>query len=129
MVSSISSASTIVAIMGGVERRGVWHVPEVLRVVTLMGGCELDFRQAQIPAGGAHVIVVAIMGGVKIIVPDSLAVQCNGVALMGGFEQRQTSISSLAEAGPVLTITGFALMGGVAVISRPRRKASRRARS
>ena len=51
-----------------------------------MGGATLDFREARLPEGEVEIRVGALMGGVEIIVPPTLAVESNGAAIMGGFE-------------------------------------------
>src|SRR3954470_15586318 len=44
------SSERAVAIMGGVERRGPWVVPEHFSVFCFMGGAELDLREATFSA-------------------------------------------------------------------------------
>jgi Domain of unknown function (DUF1707) len=58
-----------VAVMGGVERKGSWRVPHTLRVVCVMGGAEIDFREVDLPPGVTQVKIVCMMGGAEIIVP------------------------------------------------------------
>jgi hypothetical protein len=55
------------ALMGGASRKGVWTPPRRLNAVAVMGGVELDFRDAQLPAGETHVTAVALMGGIEIV--------------------------------------------------------------
>jgi hypothetical protein len=105
---------TILAIMGAAERRGAWRPAEHNFVLCLMGGADLDFREAQLAPGVTEVFVIACMGGCEIIVPPGLAVEVNGVGIMGGFGHRETGTQASPDA-PVLRINGFALMGGVDV--------------
>lgn len=111
----------VVAIMGGVERKGSWTPPENLYVVAVMGGTLLDFREAQLGPGVTTVNVLALMGGVEIVVPPGLRVESHGVGIMGGFGHA-TRRAEPAEDGPVLRITGAAIMGGVEIKERPTRK-------
>lgn len=103
------------AIMGGVTRRGPWTPARLTRIVALMGGAELDFREAEIGSGITEVSVAAIMGGVEIIVPPGLAVECNGIGIMGGFEHHASGARRPDDTTPLLRINGVALMGGVEV--------------
>jgi hypothetical protein len=107
-----------VAVMGGVERKGGWRVPEVLRVVCVMGGAEIDFREVELPPGVTEVKVVCMLGGAEIIVPPDLAVECDGVAIMGGFQQVDRAPSRSDPDAPLLRVTGFAFMGGFAISTR-----------
>jgi hypothetical protein len=104
----------ILAIMGGAERRGPWRPAEHNFVLCLMGGADLDFRDAQLPPGMTEVFVVACMGGCEVIVPPDLPVEVNGIGIMGGFGHREPA-SRPSPDMPLLRINGFALMGGVDV--------------
>jgi hypothetical protein len=108
----------VIAIMGGVERKGRWVVPEHVRVIAVMGGISLDFREALLAPGVTHVQVVALMGGVEIMVPPHVAVQCEGLAIMGGFEEVHRAPAVPDPDRPTLMITGFAMMGGVDIKTR-----------
>lgn len=107
-----------VAVMGGVERKGSWRVPHRLKVVCMMGGAEIDFREVALPPGVTEVKVICLMGGAEIIVPPDLAVECDGVAIMGGFEQLERAPVSADPDAPLLRVSGFAFMGGFTISTR-----------
>lgn len=111
---SVDRNQVVVAIMGGAERKGPWRPAENIHVVALMGGAELDFREARFGPGVTNLYVVAIMGGVEILVPPTLHVESNGLGIMGGFAHIARE-QHPASAGPVLRISGIALMGGVEI--------------
>ena len=110
----------VVAIMGGVERKGSWAPAPNVYVVSCMGGTLLDFRDARLVAGVTNVMVLALMGGVEIIVPPDLRVESNGIGIMGGFEQGGAHPPGPAD-GPVVRVSGAAIMGGVEIKVRPRK--------
>lgn len=107
-----------VAVMGGVERKGGWRVPHKLKVVCMMGGAEIDFREVALPPGVTEVKVYCLMGGAEIIVPPDLAVECDGIAIMGGFEQLERAPVSSDPDAPLLRVSGIALMGGFTISTR-----------
>jgi hypothetical protein len=112
----VADQQLVIAIMGGARRTGVWTPPRQLNVITVMGGAELDFREARFGPGVTEVNVFALMGGVEIIVPPNLHLEVNGLAIMGGFDQRAHTLGHPTDpSAPVLRIGGFALMGGVDV--------------
>jgi hypothetical protein len=88
----------------------------------------LDFREARLPPGETHVSVFILMGGVQIIVPPELAVETSGMAIMGGFEHLERAPAVADPERPVLRVTGFAMMGGVAVETRLAGESERDAR-
>ncbi|NJD20433.1 MAG: DUF1707 domain-containing protein [Gemmatimonadetes bacterium] len=116
----------VVAVMGGATRRGHWTPARTNYAFALMGGAELDFREAILPPGVTEVQVLTIMGGVDIIVPPGVNVESHGIGIMGGFD----SAADLAydPNAPTLRIAGLALMGGVDVTVRHPGESSREAR-
>jgi hypothetical protein len=124
----VKPKGTVFTAMGGVERRGSWMVPRRLNVMTVMGGATLDFREARLPEGDVEIRVGALMGGVEIIVPPTLAVESNGAAIMGGFEHVDRAPVTIEAGSTVLRISGFALMGGVSIETRLPGESSRQAR-
>ena len=111
----VSERQIVVGIMGGAEKKGVWTPAKQIYVVAMMGGVELDFRDARFGPGVTEVIVFAVMGGAEIVVPPGVHVDLNGVALMGGFGQTGSAPLPTDPDAPVLRIGGFCMMGGVEV--------------
>lgn len=124
----MAEREVLVGIMGGTERKGAWTPPRHTVAVAVMGGAGLDFREARLGAKEVRVTVVAIMGGVEILVPPGMRVEVAGSALMGAFEHRADGPPPVAGA-PVLRIDGLALMGGVEVKVRLPGESEREARS
>jgi hypothetical protein len=111
-------SDSVVAIFGGVERRGAWTLPQRLRVRAVMGGIVLDFREALLSPGPTEIHVTAMMGGVQILVPPGLSVEVSGTAIMGGFGHVERAPLQLDPDSPFLRVRGLAILGGVAVETR-----------
>ena len=108
-----NESSYAVAIMGGSRRQGRWAPARVTNTIAIMGGVELDFREALLPPGITEVKVYTVMGGVEIIVPPELAVESRGIGVLGGFDHAGNDPPHPEHSAPVLRISGVALMGGV----------------
>jgi hypothetical protein len=126
--ASVRDRGFQIAIMGGSERKGAWTPPRKLYTAAIMGGAGLDFREAMMPPGATEVNVVALMGGVEILVPPGLAVETHGFGLLGGFEALDQAGSETDPDAPRLVIKGLALMGGVEVTVRMPGESARDAR-
>jgi hypothetical protein len=107
----------LVAVMGGVDKRGQWQPAQKTYCYALMGGASFDFREAVMPPGETELTIIAVMGGAEIIVPPEMRVDCDGIAIMGGFDHAQQDRAFDPQA-PVLRINGFCLMGGVEITVR-----------
>jgi hypothetical protein len=69
---AVARTQTMVAVMGGAERKGQWTPPRHMNVVAVMGGGKLDFREAIFGESVTEVTIVVFMGGVEIIVPPGM---------------------------------------------------------
>ena len=101
------------ALMSGVVRRGKWTVPARMRAFACMGGIGLDLREATLTAPVTDIWVLAVMGGVEIIVPPNVRLESDGFAIMGGFEDQLKEPASGDPNVPLIRVHGLAIMGGV----------------
>jgi hypothetical protein len=116
--AEVPARAAILAVMGGSERTGSWIVPRQLKVFVLMGGAELDLREARFGPGVTEIEVIVVMGGVSIIVPPGVRVESMGTAFMGGFELKAGDATALSPANPIVRLSGLAIMGGVETETR-----------
>jgi hypothetical protein len=119
---------SIMSIFGGTTRRGSWTVPRQLRVVAVMGGAEVDFREADFGSGVHEVRVFALFGGITVIVPPDVRVEVDGTGVLGGFDDQTTSNVPAGATDPSLRIRGVALLGGIEVCERLPGESAREAR-
>jgi len=116
-----------VAIMGGLDRRGAWVVPAQMTVLAVMGGANLDMREAQFAAREVVLTVNAFMGGADIVVGPSTNVVMEGIGIMGGYAGPSSRVPlELDETSVTLRVRGVAIMGGVSVSRKPLPGQSRR---
>jgi predicted membrane protein len=81
-------------------------------LTAIMGGIELDLRQAATDDGEAVVDLFVMWGGVEIWVPPDWAVSNQVGLLMGGAEDKS---SGRQDARHRLIVRGFCLMGGIEI--------------
>jgi hypothetical protein len=112
------------AFWGGFGRKGTWTVGRKFTAFTLMGGGEIDLREARFEDRVTVIRCFAIMGGVQIVVPPELNVETRGIGLMGGFGEHGEGAGDPDPAAPRVIISGVAIMGGVGV-ERKRSKAEK----
>ncbi len=111
----VPQRQVMMAVMGGFEAKGTWVVPRQLKIFAMMGGGEIDLREARFGAGVTEIEIYAVMGGAGIIVPPGVRVEMMGSTFMGGFSMSGIDASVLDPAAPVLRVGGFCAMGGVEV--------------
>ncbi|HEX7154579.1 MAG TPA: DUF5668 domain-containing protein [Thermoanaerobaculia bacterium] len=108
-----SATVSVFAMMAGIKRKSVSHAFKGGDANAIMGGVELDLRDAQIADGEEAVIeAFAFWGGIEITVPHHWRVVGKVMPVMGGFEDNTVSGGGN---GPVLVIRGAAIMGAVEV--------------
>lgn len=117
-----------IAILGGTRRTGRWTPAKVNNTIAIMGGVELDFREAALSSGVTELKVYAMWGGVEVIVPPGMAVESHGIGILGGFEHTGDELQGHDPSAPVLRVSGVALMGGVDIKVRHPGESARDAR-
>lgn len=104
------------AIMGGQDRKGVWEVGPTHTAFTLMGGIDIDLREAVFATPEIVITANAVMGGIDVVVNAHTKVIVEGIGIMGDFSQARDRVEAeLDESSPVVRVKGVALMAGVTV--------------
>ena len=102
--------------MAGTSRKGLWEVGPTHTAVAIMGGVEMDLRQARFTTRETVIRAFGIWSGIDIYVNAYTRVIVDGVAIMGGFDQARDKVQpELGPDSPLVRVTGFALMAGVTV--------------
>jgi hypothetical protein len=104
-----------VSIFGGSDLgKRPWKPGKKLWAITVLGGTDIDFQQAQLEEAVTKVVCITLLGGTDIIVPPDLPVTVSGFSLLGG---RDVKLSEPGAAEPPsgksLHIQAFAILGGV----------------
>ena len=88
-----------------------------MTLVGVLGGREIDLREAEIDPDGVTINVIGLIGGTHVIVHDGVNVEVSGFSGFGG-----RRIDSRAEPGPsgarVVRLRVFGIVGGLKVESR-----------
>lgn len=107
-----NSTITAFAMLGGVNRGNNSKAFRGGELTAIMGGCEIDLRQAAID-GEARIEVFAMWGGIEIRVPENWTVVSGVNPVLGGFEDRTRPPQGAS--AHRLIVSGFVIMGGVEV--------------
>jgi hypothetical protein len=99
-----------VAVLAGIDRRVTSTAFRGGELTAVLGGGQIDMREA-VPAGGQAVIdVFAVMGGLEIKVPDSWVIEVRATPVLGAIRDTRPPASV---AGPRLIVRGMVFLGGV----------------
>lgn len=100
-----------IAVLGGFKRGSGSQDFRAGELTAILGGCEIDLRDASIQNGQAIINCFAFWGGIDIKVPEDWNVTVEALPIMGGFEDRTRH----PQGGSTkqLIIRGIAVMGGV----------------
>ena len=108
----------LIAIMGGSHRRGRFRAVGSINAIAIMGGDEIDLREAEIEGGELTLNLFAVMGGANIYLPDSVDLEVGGFSLMGGHEEVGSQRSPRPGA-PLVRIRLYNLMSGATIYRLP----------
>jgi hypothetical protein len=115
---NVPDRRSVVSVLGSATRKGEWTVPRELKVVSVLGETELDFREARLSEGTTRINAVAVLGEVRILVPPGLRVDLEGTGILGEFEDGDGDTRRVADDAPTLRVEGVAVLGEVKVTSR-----------
>ncbi|MCG2584214.1 LiaI-LiaF-like domain-containing protein [Massilia sp. TS11] len=99
------------AILGGFKRRILSQQFKGGELTAIMGGCDIDLRNASIESE-AVINVFAVCGGISLRIPPDWTLVMNGTPILGGFDEKTATPPNQSKR---LVIQGYAIMGGVEV--------------
>jgi len=113
--------SFVLGILGGGDRRGRWRVAERVTVINVLGGADLDLREATLAAPEVRITVVSILGGSDIIVPEGVHAELSSFAIFGADDLRLEGPEPPPGA-PVVHVRTVSIFGGTDVKTRRGRR-------
>jgi hypothetical protein len=106
----------LVAIYEGLDFTSAAPALRRVAVIAWYGGGTLDLRGATLDPAGAVMTVRAIFGGYRLVIPETWRVELRARGVFGGIgDGRKADL--VDPNGPLLTIEGFAIFGGVGIVS------------
>jgi hypothetical protein len=114
------------AIMGDCNERVVGRIERDLEALSVMGDVVLDLRGAQVPTGEVVLCATAVMGDVRVIVPDGVRVELSGYAVLGDRKVAVRKVSPGLHV-PVVRVRAQAVMGDIKVVDDEHHALVRRA--
>jgi cell wall-active antibiotic response 4TMS protein YvqF len=105
-----------VAILGGFKRRITSKKFKGGSVLSVMGGFQIDLRQAGMEGDTAIIEAMSFMGGGEIKIPDDWLVSMEGMSLFGAFvDETDQQTPAVGGTQKRLIMKGVSLMGGIVV--------------
>jgi hypothetical protein len=111
-VQSGSATMSGMAVLGAFTRGSNSKAFRGADLTAIMGGCEIDLRNAAIH-GEATIDVFALWGGIEIRVPDDWTIESRVMPLLGGVDDKTRPPQGVT--AHRLILRGFAIMGGVEI--------------
>lgn len=113
-MGKVDAASVVraVAVMSGVKRNNASPSFRGGDLTAVMGGCEIDLRQATITGGPAIMDVLAFWGGIELRVPERWMIDNKITPFLGGVDDRTRPTGEATER---LVIKGIVVMGGLEI--------------
>jgi Domain of unknown function (DUF1707)/Cell wall-active antibiotics response 4TMS YvqF len=108
----------MVAVLSGSNQRGRYRLAGTLNAVSILGGDQIDLRDAEISDGEVTVNAVSILGGPTIYLPDTVNVEVEGMSIIGGNSELGTR-SRPRPGAPLVRIRTYNLLGGSTIWRLP----------
>lgn len=105
----------VLAVMDGRELDSEADSLRTGSATSFRGGIDIDLTRATLDPGGAHVALKAIMGGIRLIVPDEWRVDVDLDVKGGDATIRTQDPAEAAEGAPRLFVEAYTRMGGILI--------------
>jgi hypothetical protein len=115
-----AESDKMIAIFGGVTRKGRWRVRKNTHALALFGGMDLDLRDAIFEAPVVEISGFWCFGGLDIKVPEGIEIQDQTAGIFGGTDVRD--VGDPSPGAPTLVIKGVSLFGGVSIKGPKKRR-------
>jgi len=115
-----AESDKMIAIFGGVTRKGRWRVRKNTHALALFGGMDLDLRDAIFEAPVVEISGFWCFGGLDMTVPEGIEIQEQTAGICGGTDVRD--VGDPAPGAPMLVIKGVSLFGGVSIKGPKKRR-------
>lgn len=112
------SPEFVLSIMSERRMRGNWLNGNSAISFTLMGSTTLDLREVALPPGPVQINAVAIMGEIRIIVPEWLPVRMSAFPFMGEAKIHDDVNQRADRSETWVQVSGLAFMGSIVVRTR-----------
>jgi DUF1707 SHOCT-like domain len=117
-------ARFLLGVLGAGDRRGRWRVAERVLVFNLLGGADLDLREATLAGPEVQITVISFLGGSDILVPEGVHVELSSFAFLGG-DNLKLEGPQPAPGAPMIRVRTVSICGGTDVkTKRGRRRRS-----
>jgi Domain of unknown function (DUF1707) len=109
--SGPGKATWRVAIAGGLKVRGPWRMDRHVISVSIVGGADLDLGETRLAAPEVTLTKVALIGGVRLLVPRGVRVETSRFGLLGGSSVNADAVTE--PEAPTVRVRSFSLVGGI----------------
>lgn len=116
--TSVPKVVRMSAIFSSEERSGIWTVPELLELQSILGSIELDLREAFVANDWLDVHYTSFMGSIKLIVPPGVEVEAHNENVLGSFEHKRKRREQQTGAGFLLRLHGSNWLGSLEIVER-----------
>jgi Domain of unknown function (DUF1707)/Cell wall-active antibiotics response 4TMS YvqF len=113
--------SFVLGILGAGDRRGRWRVAQRVTVINVLGGADLDLREATLAAPEVTIWAISLFGGSDIVVPEGVHVELSSFALFGA-DKLKLEGPEPDPGAPVVHVRTISLFGGTDVMTRRGRR-------
>ncbi len=107
----VDESDYLVNIFGGSNRSGQWSTAKEIYSISVFGGSNIDFSEANFCHPVIKMKVFCLFGGDNIYIPEGINVVSKVFCIFGGVDNTAPSITN--RQAPTLVIEGLVLFGGI----------------
>jgi hypothetical protein len=111
--TQVEESESLVSILSETDRSGVWEVPKLIKVYSILGTSKIDFTNARFSSPNVKIQVFSLLAGDKIFVPENVNIVSKAVCVLGSVKNRAASIAP--SQAPTITVEGVMILSDLSI--------------
>lgn len=111
--NEVEESESMISILSETDRSGVWEVPKLIKVYSILGSAKIDFTDARFSSPNVRIKIISILGSERIFVPENVNIVSKAVCVLGSVKNRAASIAP--SQAPTITVEGLIILSDLTI--------------
>ncbi|MDT0595126.1 LiaF domain-containing protein [Glaciecola petra] len=111
--NEVEESENMISVLSETDRSGVWEVPKLIKVYSILGSAKIDFTDARFSSPNVRIKIISFMGSERIFVPENVNIVSKAVCVLGSVKNRAASIAP--SQAPTITVEGVIILSDLTI--------------
>lgn len=111
--SEVEESEKMISVLAETDRSGVWEVPKLIKVYSILGSAKIDFTDARFSSPNVRIKIFSLLGSERIFVPENVNIVSKAVCVLGSVKNRAASMAH--SQAPTITVEGIIILSDLTI--------------